>query len=365
MLPKFLNVAKLPLPRQAWRRPKRETLQRLTWGGLLALALVGAFCWGRLGAPSVARGQAPKQPMLDPTFLQQAARGDYSGHVVAYICGDVPITREELGEYLVQRIGADWLEFLVNHKIIERACAAKNIHISDAEITGQLAEDLKGFNLTERQFVDSMLRPHNKTLFEWREDVIWPKLALQRFVQDRVAVNEEDIQKAFEAKFGPKVECRLIALSKDHAKDKYDIWTRASKGLAEFEQEAKAWNIPGPLQAEAGKVPPISKHFADPNIEKEAFQLKPGETSPLIGMQDGSVVILHCIKHIPADTTKNLDQERSALHREVYEARVGEAIKTVFVELRKQADPHVFLKRDNAPEASAQVSRNPGPPQQQ
>jgi hypothetical protein len=357
MFPKFRKLTSFSWRRLAWR-PDRQMLRKLGWGGLLALSLVGAFCWGRLGAPSFARGQAPKQSVIDPALLEQAARGgNYGGHVLAYIYGDLPITREELGEYLVQRIGADWLDFLVNHKIIERACAAKNIHISEAEINAQLAEDLKGFNLTERQFVDNMLRPHNKTLFEWREDVIWPKLALQRFVQDHIVVNEEDIQKGFEAKFGPKVECRLIALSKDHDKDKYDIWTRASKGSAEFEKEAKTWNMPGPLQAEAGKVPPIHKHFPDANIEKEAFNLKPGETSPLIGMNDGSVVILHCIKHISAEPGKSIDQERAALHREIFDTRVTEAIKTVFADLRKQADPHVFLKRDDAPQAPPQISR--------
>ena len=315
--------------------------------------------------PNQARGQAPVQPRFDPSLVQQSARGDRDNHVVAYIFGNVPITREELGEYLVERCGAERLEFLVNRKIIDRACEAKNIRITDAEVNGQLAEDLKGFGCTEREFVNSILRPRNKTMFEWREDVIRPKLALQRYVQDTIVVKEEDIQKGFESKFGPKVECRLIALSKDHEKDKFEIWARASKGLADFEKEAKTWNIPGPLQAEGGKVPPIFKHFPDPNIEREAFNLKPGEVSTLIGMPDGTSVILHCIQHIPADTNKKLDDVRVALHHELFEARVAEASKTAFVEMRKQANPMLFLKREFASaEGSPLVSQMPAPPNQ-
>jgi len=363
MLPKLLKLLKSSLARLASQRPSREVVKKMTLAGLLTVATVGAFCWGRYGAPNQAHGQTPQQPRLDPALLQQATRGDRAGHVVAYIYGDIPVTREELGEYLVQRCGPDWVEFLVNRKIIERVCAAKNINITDAEISAQFAEDLKAFNCTEREFANNILRPRNKTLFEWREDVIRPKLALQRYVQDRVFVSEADIQKGFEATFGPRVECRLIALAKELAKDKYAIWSRASKGPVEFEKEAKTYN-PGPLAAEGGKVPPIHKHFADPNIETEAFKLKPGETSPLIGMPDGTTVILHCVQHIPADTTKKLDQERLAVHRELFEAKMSEAIKVVFAELRKEANPQIFLKREFAPPEALPLANRMPPAQQ-
>ena len=39
---------------------------------------------------------------------------------MATIYGNIPITREELGEFLISRFGADRLEFLVNRKIVEK-----------------------------------------------------------------------------------------------------------------------------------------------------------------------------------------------------------------------------------------------------
>jgi PPIC-type PPIASE domain len=366
MQPKLLKAPKFSLPRLALRRPSPLVLRKITLAGLLAMAVVGAFCWGRFGGPNQARGQAPQGSRLDPTLLQQAARGDHGGHVVAYIYGDQPITREDLGEYLVQRLGADWIEFLVNHTIIERKCADKNIRISDAEVSGELADELKNvFHCSERDFVATILQPRNKTLFEYREDVIRPKLALQRYIQDKIKIGEEDIQKGFEAKYGPMVECRLIAITKDLEKNKYEIWGRANKGPDEFEREAKQWNPPGNLRAEGGKIPPIHKHFADPNLEREAFKLKPGETSTLVAMGDGTSAILHCVKLIPPDGTKKIDQERMALNRELFEARVAQSLPVLITEMRKEANPQIFLKRDYVAPSAPALSQMPAAPQPQ
>jgi parvulin-like peptidyl-prolyl isomerase len=348
---KRIQLPKISLPRIAWRRPSRDMTKKMVLAGLLAAALVGAFYWGRLGGMNAARAQTPQPSGLHSQQLIPTSQGQFGRHVVAYIYGNMPITREELGEYLIDRFGAERIEFLVNRRIIEMACQAKNIRITDAEINAQLGEDLKSFKTTEREFVNSILRRYNKTLFEWKEDVIRPKLALQRYVQGNIKISEEDIQKGFEAKYGDKVECRIIVLSKEQAKDKYDIWTRVSKSPEEFDKVAKSSFI-GPLAAEGGKIPPIHHHFADPNIEREAFKLQKGEISPLIGMPDNTTVILQCVQHLPADTTKRLDQERMALNNELTEMRLAQEIPKVFAELRKTANPQIFLKRDFVPPES-------------
>ena len=117
MLRKAVKQPKFSLARLRWQRPRLETLKKLTLAGLVALATVGAFCWGRFGGHNQARGQSP-QAQIDASLYQTPGRGDRNGHVVAYIFGDIPITREELGEYLVQRCGADWLDFLVNRNAL-------------------------------------------------------------------------------------------------------------------------------------------------------------------------------------------------------------------------------------------------------
>src|SRR5262249_54083795 len=56
-------------------------------------------------------------------LLKKSERGEpgptpLPNQVVAYINGTIGVTREELGEYLIERYGAEKLEFLVNRRII-------------------------------------------------------------------------------------------------------------------------------------------------------------------------------------------------------------------------------------------------------
>jgi hypothetical protein len=359
MVWKQIKLPRWPLARIPWQRPGVATRRKIVLFGLVVAGLLGAFYLGRQGGVNQARahGQSSSLPLLESTLRPGAS--DYSRRVVAYINGNTAITREDLGEYLIDRVGADRLEFLVNRRIIEAACEKAGIRITAEEIQAQLAEDLKGFNCTETQFVNDILRRYNKTLFEWKEDVIRPKLCLQRLVGDRITVSEEEIRKGFEAKFGDKVECRIIVLPKAYGNKMYDLWKRISSDPAEFEKEAKAQFL-APLAAEAGKCPPIHHHFSDPNVEQEAFKLSKGELSPLIAMPDGTTVILRCEQRIPADTIKCMDTEREGLMRELREARLTAEIPKVFQALRQQASPQIFLKPERpAAQMASQTARAP------
>src|SRR5262249_20638081 len=119
-----------------------------------------------------------------------------------------------------------------------------------------------------------------------------------------------------------------------------------------------------PLAAENGKIPPIHRHYTDQNLELEAFKLKPGEVSPLIGMADKTTVILQCVGRIAPDATKTIEGERMNLHKELAEARLMGEIKAVFETLRKQANPQIYLRRDTPPLAETPLSlRQPQPAQ--
>lgn len=327
--------------------PSRLVMRRLLWGCGGVVLVVLAFCWGRWGAWAQAQtAPASHQVALNPL---PASTSDYSRRPVAYIHNSIPITREDLGEYLIARFGPERVDFLVNRRIIEHACQSAGISISDAEVEGQLIEDLRQMNIPRLEdFVNNVLKRFNKTLYEYKEDVIRPKLALAKFCQQHVKVLPEDLQRAFEAKYGPKVECRMIVLSKEQGRHKMDIWSKVSKSEEEFNRAAREQSIPA-LAAKGGEMPPIHKHFGDPRIEQEAFSLKPGEVSKLIDMADGTSVILKCVKHIPADNTRRFEEERLHLQKEVYDIKLAQEIPKVFQQLRARADPKIFLKREGTP----------------
>ena len=163
--------------------------------GMMALVMVGAtmaaFYWGRLGgAARVDAQQVQPQIALPGQGAQpQAAQGDYARRVVAYIYDNVPITREELGEFLIARFGKERVEFLITRRIVERHCQAKGIFVTDLEVENQFRTELKELgNLTPQDFTNQILNRFNKSLYEWKEDVIRPKLLMAKLCRPMVEV---------------------------------------------------------------------------------------------------------------------------------------------------------------------------------
>jgi hypothetical protein len=307
--------------------------------GLLGLA----YCWGRFGSLPQANAVQPTAPGKgEPT---DAAPSDYAQRWVAVIHGNIPVTREEFGEYLIAR-HADKLELLVNKRIIDHACKAKNIEVTPAEIELALAEDLKGLNVTLKDFVDKVLKRPNyhKTLYEWKEDVIRPRLALNKLCRSKVQVTDKDLQDAFEAFHGEKIECRLILFPPDQHGIAIQKYPEIRKSEEDFIRFAKQQAVAS-LAAVGGIIAPIARHSTgDENLENEAFRLQPGEISSLIQTKQGEAV-LWCVKRIPGDKTKTLESERASLEKVVIDKKAEVEMQYYFKQLQDQAQPKLFLKK--------------------
>ncbi len=333
-------------------RPTRPLLGKI--GAVLGVALVGgvAFGLGRwmgLGS-ATAQGTTPTlspRPLSSGIVNADLYPGDYSGRVVAYVKGNIPVTRVELAEYLIDRFGAERLEFLVNRKIVEMACQAKGIYVTDVEVENQFRADMQAISptMTPKLFQDQILSKYNKKIFEWKEDVIRPKLALSKLVRPEVKVDDADIQKGFEIRFGPKVQCKLVVYQdKTKAAQGWDKIRASANVEAAFLEEVRNCYIPD-ISREGGKIPGIHKHFPNLQIEKEAFSMKAGDISPVIGMPDNTAIILFCEGHLPANSAKRLEDERPALSREIFEMKLAQQIQEKVVTLRREATPKLILAR--------------------
>jgi hypothetical protein len=345
-----------PIPTTAPARGAGRT--RVVFGLAVVAVAVLAFCWGRSGAQPPAP-QVPVVPKVVPPATPPAPPSDYARRVVAHIYNSVPITREEFGEYLIARYGAERIDNFVNRRIIEVACQSQGITVSDAEVEAALADDLKGLNISLGDFQSKVLKAYGKTLYEWKEDVLRPKLSLTKLCRIKVEVKDAELKEAFAAHYGDKVECRMILIPKDdHGGDRhdFDLYDKVRKSDAEFDRAARAQAF-APLAAKGGLFPPVYRHYNEPIIEKEAFSLKPGEVSKLLTLPDGSRVILKCVQHIPQDTTKRFEDERAKLYREVTEAKIAQMVPLYFNEYRKQANPQIYLKRQSKQENADQHAR--------
>ncbi|MFO0969200.1 MAG: peptidyl-prolyl cis-trans isomerase [Gemmataceae bacterium] len=327
-------------------RPSATTLRRLAFVVAFAGCVAAAFWYGRQQAPSAdANVTAPTSD--DGPSRVSKPKGDYENRVVAEIHGSTPITRADLGEFLIERFGADRVEFLVNRKILEKECAAKKITVSDAEVEAQLREDVNGIApgqfLTPEEFEKNILKRFNKTIYEWKEDVIRPKLLLAKMCRPLVKVSEEELKNAFEAKYGPRVQVRIICFLKDD-RNYVKVYNEAKASEEKFNHYAKNQAIDN-LRMTGGVVPPFHKHF-DPVLSPEAFALKVGEVSKLIEMSDGSRVMMKCDKHIPADATKTYADVRLFLEDELKAQKLAAMIPEKFSDMRKAANAKVYLKKE-------------------
>jgi hypothetical protein len=329
-------------------------LRRVSMGVVLLAVALGGFAWGRWGGSPRADAQVPQNaPAPNLVAATPGAKpGDYASRVVAYLYNNtVAVTREELGEYLIARFGAERLDFVVNRKIVEMECAAKGIVVDDSEVRVQLQNDLRAFgNISEKDFVNQILKRYNKTLYEWKEDVIRPKLMIAKLARPTLNITEEELRQAFDAKYGAKVQVRLIVMHKDNTR-MFDIWQRASKGRAEFLAEAKGQFLPA-LAAREGEVPPIHKHFGDPRLEQIAFGLKEGEISPLVDLKDGTHVAMLCEKHLPPEAGKRYEEERMRLFADTTELKLAQRIPEIVQELRQRANPQLLLAAHAPPSAT-------------
>ncbi|MCI0379559.1 MAG: peptidylprolyl isomerase [Gemmataceae bacterium] len=331
-------------------RPTSWLVRKGMMATAIVTASVGAFYWGRLGATQL-KATPPPSPIGELAKIVPGSSTEYAQRVVAYIHGNIPITREEYGEYLIARFGAERIEFLVNNRIVDKECKAKGIYVTDAEVEHELSEQLKrlggGTAIPVKYFVSNILKPRGKTLFEWKEDVIRPQLAVSKMVRPTIKISQDELKKAFEARYGPKVQCRMIVFLKGdntHKKAWPEVSQPSVQGENAFREWARKQAIPD-IASKGGEAPPIHKHFGDDRIEKEAFSLKVGQVSSVMQMPDGTHVILKCDAHVPADITKRLEDDsvRTALYDELLEIKLVQRNQEVLAELRKQAAPRIEL----------------------
>lgn len=344
------NAPAAAMPR--WRSRLREIL--LAWKRVpfskcaapaLTLAAVGLAFWaGRLMSLGHIAAQGPQGGQLPPN----SANDDYSRRPVAYIYDNMVVSRIELGEFLIARFGAERLDFLVNRKIVELDCQAKGVTVTDPEVQAQLREDVQRFgpHMTIGEFEKQVLKRFNKTIYEWKEDVVRPKLAMAKLVRPTIQVTQEDLAKGFEGRYGPKVQCRMIIFqNKDLAMKTWNKIAKAPDVDAEFRKDARQQFVEQ-LASTGGEIPAIHKHFGDPRIEREAFSLKPGELSQVIEMPDKTAIILMCDRHVPPDASVTFESKRLELQKEIFDLKLSQRIPEYFAELRKKANPRLLLTRE-------------------
>jgi len=259
-----------------------------------------------------------------------------------------PIPLDQLAEHCAQRHGQEVLDGMIHRTLIKQACRERGITVTEEEMDEEIARaaaaaiDLKEDGSPDVETWLKLVTQEQGVSEEvYRRDAVWPSVALRKLVAGTIQITEEDLQKAFEASYGARVQCRAIVL--DNLRRANTVWDMARKSptAEKFGDLAEQYSVEPQSQALRGEVPPIQKHGGQPLLEREAFALRPGELSGVIQLDD-HYVILFCEGHTePADVT--FEEVRDELRRTIFEKKQRLAMADVFERLKDSASIDNYL----------------------
>ncbi len=171
---------------------------------------------------------------------------------------------------------------------------------------------------------------------------MWPSVALKKLVEDQIEVTDEDLQKGFEANYGPRVEVLAIVLGNQRAAQ--EVWDMARSNLtpAYFGELAAQYSIEPVSHANLGEVPPIRRFSGQPKVEEEAFSLtKDDPLSAIVAVADRYIVLYYLGRTDPIVT--NLVDVRDELTKDIREKKLRLAMSQEFDRLKDAAQIDNFL----------------------
>lgn len=287
-------------------------------------------------APVTSPAQARAPGAGAATASTRAPILDERQHNTAAVVNGEPITRDQLAAEALRRFGGEVLEGLVNRQLIFDACKQNNIEITTKEIDEEIDRIAEKFKLPRDRWLALLREERGYSDEQYKRDVIWPMLALRRLAAGQAEVSPEELKKAFESEFGPKVRARLISHTKRETAEQ--IRALAASNPAQFGELAKK-HCDDPAVASAyGVIPPIRRHLGDANLENIAFSLKPGQISPVIHVAD-RYYILYCEEQIDARlmSSKDIPVAEERLRERIREGKLRNSAAQFFEQTAKTA----------------------------
>ncbi|MFM7137800.1 MAG: peptidylprolyl isomerase, partial [Planctomycetota bacterium] len=179
-------------------------------------------------------------------------------------------------------------------------------------------------------------------------------VALKKLV-GKVAVTTDDLDKAFQATFGPRARCRVVIL--DSQRRAQEVWQMARNNptAERIGELAEKYSVDPTSKTLRGEVPPIQRYGGQPAIEREAFALKPGELSGVVQVAD-RFMVLFC-EGFTEPAAVNPNEVRDELHADIFEKKQRIEMARYFSHLRESAAIDNFLAGTSQSPAQAAVPR--------
>ncbi len=275
----------------------------------------------------------------------KVALSDNSGRKSLGFVNGEPISYDDVARECFNRHGQEVLDNFINRMIIHQACREKGITVTENEVNAEVAKIAKKFELDVENWYRMLQADRNVNPVQYRNDIIWPMLALKKLAGEEIQITEDDLKRAFIRDYGPRVKAKMIMF--DNLRRAQEVWNEASQKPEEFARLAKKHSVDPTSKSLAGDIPPIRKYGGNDNLEKVAFGLKPGEISSIVDVstpERKAYVILQCEGRTEPVVT-NMADVQEALSQQLEEEKTQVAVAQVFEKLKKEARVDNLLTR--------------------
>lgn len=334
------------------RRTGRIVKVILGTAALLSAALVVRSFWRPEGAsaqPLAPKAPPPNNAPQEPGKLQ----------IVAVVNAE-EITRDQLGKHCLWHYGREVLEAMVNKRIIENECKKQNVTITIKDVDAEIERMAERFGIPTAQWLKLLETERKIKPAQYAKDIVWPMLALKQLAANRLVVTEQDLIEAWETQYGEAIQARLIAAAtRDEAER---IRQLALAKPDEFGNLAKQYSIDKGSASVKGLIQPIRKHLGQPEIERAAFALAPGQISEVIQVAD-QFVILQCERRFEPRPVPLEGQIRELLTQAIRDKKLRLAADDIMRDLQARTTVDVVYndeqRRAQNPNLAAVVGGQP------
>ncbi len=341
--------------------PNTSPRPRKRWGTLAggtAVAIIGAGVLFQVMRPEPAASQTAEKPTRAAASSAKGrapADSAEQGTVLARV-NNQTISYDVVAKESVDRHGKEILDNMINRLLIQQECDRQRITISKADVEEEIAKITQKYKLPLDQWYAMLAAERGVSPTQYQNDVIWPMLALRRLagLQAEAKVSEEDMLKAFERDYGPRVKARMIVVN-GNVRQAGQIWEKCKAEPDKFEDFAAEFSADPATRSLGGAVPPIRQHGGMPQLEEVAFKMKDGEISQIIEVGEQHF-ILKCegrTEQVITDPKDVWDE----LFVQVTEEKTQLAVANTFQEIKDRAEIHNYLDRTStAPAGKASTT---------
>ncbi len=266
--------------------------------------------------------------------------------VVAVVNAD-PITSDQLADESVRRYGTDILDNMMNRHLILQACKARGIEVTNADVSAEVQRTAAKFGLPLESYLQLLQDERDISPDQYSNEVIWPMLALRRLVDDRVKVSDDEFNRAFIARYGESMKCRMIMVS-----DQKVAQSLRERALAEpemFGALAKEHSQDEGSASVRGLIPPIRRYSGDSRIEEAAFALQENQISEVLQLGD-QWIVLQAVRRMPATSpsAQAMPAIRDQITDSIRDEKMRDASTELFAELQRDAQVVKILGDEEA-----------------